>query len=107
MVAKQKKDRNQQIEPSLLGSVHISTSNILSYSLVTGTAMLAFFFAFQATLIDYFSNFSNAFRIITLKWHIYEIPVGKICVTLVCAMMVLFTIWSLKMVRVTMIILLT
>ncbi len=63
--------------------------------------MLAFFFAFQATLIGYFSNFSNTFGVVTFKWNIYQIPIGKICVTLVCAMMFLFTIWSLKMVRMT------
>jgi hypothetical protein len=77
-------------EPSILGSMHISASTILSYSLVSAAAMLAFFFAFQATLIVYFSNLVSAFGSVKINLRLNDLPIGKIGLTLVCAIMLIF-----------------
>jgi hypothetical protein len=101
MALNQKKGGNKQLDASLLGSVHISTSNILSYALVTTAAMLAFFFAFQATLIAYYSNLYSTFAGVIFKFPLYSIPIGRICLTLICVTMLIFTIWSLTMFSMT------
>lgn len=101
MELNREKSGQEQDEPSVLGSVHISTSNVLSYSLVTGAAMLAFFFAFQAALISYFSNLYSTFAAVSIAFRPYQVPIGKICLTMLCVVMIMFTVWSLQMVHMT------
>jgi hypothetical protein len=91
----------KQNQNDVLGSVHISTSNILSYSLVTAAAMLAFFFAFQAALLSYFSNLYGLLAPFSTKIYTYQIPAGKISLTILCVLMIFFTVWSLLMVHMT------
>jgi hypothetical protein len=78
------------INPSIWGSAHVSTSNVISYSLVTSAAMLAFFFTFQVGLISSYPS---------IKGLNPQSPLfGKIAVTSLCVVAIVFTIWSYKIV---------
>ena len=78
---------------SYMASNNISSSNILSYLIVAGSTMLAFYFAFQATWIANFPSISTAIL------SNYKILSREICVA-ICLSIVFFNVWSYWVIRV-------
>jgi len=63
------------------GSAHTSLSNLISYSMVSAAAMLAFFFAFQATLLASYPSIYSAVATKAAVVGKTQIPLGKIVTT--------------------------
>jgi hypothetical protein len=80
----------------MIGSVHLSLSNIFSYTLVSGAAMLAFFVAFQATLLANYPTIYAALFSKTLAVGSVQLPVGKLAVSTICVFVLVFNYWSYK-----------
>lgn len=84
----------------LQGSVHLSLSNLISYTVVSGAAMLAFFFAFQATLLAYYPSIRTGLIDKSIIIQSTSIPIGRISITMICILVVAFNYWSYKIIRV-------
>jgi hypothetical protein len=83
---------------AIQASAHASLSNLISYSIVSGAAMLAFFFAFQATLLAYYPSIYSVVVTKAAMVGKTQIPLGKIAATFLCVLMLIFNYWSYKMV---------
>lgn len=80
----------------LQSSMHISVSNLMSYSLVTMATMLAFYFTFQGGLLAGYSFLYG--DVVAFQYKGWA--VGKILSSILLTVIVVFNIWSYKIVRV-------
>jgi hypothetical protein len=88
-------DDNQPSD-ALKSSMHVSTSNLMSYSLVTMATMLAFYFAFQGGLLAGYSFLYGSIVDVQYK----GLAIGKVLSSILIAVILIFNFWSYKIVRV-------
>lgn len=82
----------------MIASAYTSTANVMGFTLGTSAAMLAFFFAFQGALLSGYASLHNGFAgAMWREWH-----VGKWAITGLCALAIVFTIWSFLVVLIFM-----
>jgi hypothetical protein len=93
-------DSTDPAKLAILGASHISLSNLISYTLVTGAGMLAFFFAFQASLLANYHSIHSALLDKSISVGKSSLPIGKIALSCISVLVVIFNVWSYKMIRV-------
>jgi hypothetical protein len=71
-----------------------SVSGVLAPSLAAAVAALAFFFWFQGTLLVAYPTIRSALSALKLC----DFPAGKVVITLLCLLPVVFNFWSYKIV---------
>jgi hypothetical protein len=97
--------KNEQVSvidptrPALLGSAHLSLSNLISYTVVSGAGALAFFFAFQATLLAYYPSIHSALLSRSIIIWSVNLPIGRIALSSICLLVIVFNFWSYKITR--------
>jgi hypothetical protein len=74
--------------------MHISLSNILSYSILAGAGSLAFFVAFQATWLASYPAIQAALVSKAMMIGSVNLPLGKIAVSSICLFILVFNYWS-------------
>lgn len=87
------------------GSAHLSISNLFSYGLVSAAAMLAFFFAFQGTLLVNYPSIQSKLLLETMAVCTnpapicaHHIPIGRVVLSTICIAALMFNLWSRKIV---------
>src|SRR5436309_2351310 len=92
-------DSTDPAKVAILGAAHISLSNLISYTLVTAAGMLAFFFAFQASLLANYHSIHSALLDKSIIVGKSSLPIGKLALSCICVSVIIFNVWSYKVIK--------